>query len=129
MGDACAGDPSEAVLSTSLTKNPDGRGTNGFTGDLTETRTVLEAGARLVEAFSDGPAQLDATGGSGGRPRIRLMQSSVNHDLSGQLAGETNPQLWGQPVGDGTGATDTGCTTTGTSTASTARAASSVATS
>jgi prepilin-type N-terminal cleavage/methylation domain-containing protein/prepilin-type processing-associated H-X9-DG protein len=58
LGDAAPGDPSEAILAVSLTKDA-ALDTLG-NGDP-ETVTYLEQGARLAETMNDGPASWDAS--------------------------------------------------------------------
>lgn len=99
IGDACPGDPTEAILLRTLKKDPTVAGVVNPTGDP-EVKTFLESGVRLVEAFSDGPAQLDAayTGTGSVVGRIRLMQAATAHDLTAQMECEVSPQGCGDPI-------------------------------
>jgi prepilin-type N-terminal cleavage/methylation domain-containing protein/prepilin-type processing-associated H-X9-DG protein len=54
LGDAAPGDPSEAILSTSIIKDPT---INSLGNNDPDVVTYLEAGERLAESFNDGPAQ------------------------------------------------------------------------
>jgi prepilin-type processing-associated H-X9-DG protein len=65
LGDAAPGDPSEAILSLSIVKDP---ALNTLGNADTEHRTYLEAGERLAESFNDGPARFDPS-----VPKLQLM--------------------------------------------------------
>lgn len=60
IGDAAPGDLDEAVLSQSLYYDGTDRNTFAF-GDAQSSRTFMEAGQLLTEAFNDGPAYYDAS--------------------------------------------------------------------
>ena len=93
LGDAAPGDPSEAVLSLSLTKNPAvATGATYFTGADNELATYQEAGSRLGESFNDGPAQYDPS-----VPKIVLMPDST----------QVQPQLLCEASDKGCGVADT----------------------
>jgi len=81
LGDAAPGDPSEAVLAMSVTKDPS---LNTLLNDDQENRTYLEAGVRLAESFNDGPAQWNDT------DRIVLMPHST--PVAAQMECEDSPQ-------------------------------------
>jgi len=57
MGDATAGDPTEAILTLDLHKDP---ALNTLANADAEDVTYLNAGVRLVESFNDGPATYDS---------------------------------------------------------------------
>ncbi len=56
LGDAAPGDPTEAILTLALTKDPTLKSPYFAGSGDNETRTYLEAGQRLTEAFNDGPS-------------------------------------------------------------------------
>ena len=82
LGCGGPGDPSEAILSDTLTSP-----TSGI--------TYVEAGSRLVEAFNDGPAQVGSTNG------IRIPKSEPAIDLTLQAQAEAAHNLMGQSFTQG----------------------------
>jgi hypothetical protein len=82
LGDAAPGDPTEAVLAFSITKDP---ALNTLGNADQETRTYLEAGVRLAESFNDGPAQYDSTA-----QKIALMPELT--PVQYQMQCEASPQ-------------------------------------
>jgi prepilin-type N-terminal cleavage/methylation domain-containing protein/prepilin-type processing-associated H-X9-DG protein len=62
LGDAAPGDVNEAILSRTIRYSADATA-DPFANGKTDTRTFLEAGALLTEAFNDGPGFWNATSG------------------------------------------------------------------
>lgn len=98
LGDAGPGDPTEAILAKSLTKDPVTRGNYDTdtppifqTGD-NETVTYVEEGQRLTEAFNDGPSAFNTTNNT-----IDFMGPGVN--LLNQVTCEAS--LGGCPAASG----------------------------
>ena len=85
LGDAAPGDPSEAVLALSLTKDPL---LDTLSNDDPEKVTYLGAGERLTEAFNDGPAQYDESDPAN-KKIVLLPNTGVV--MQGQLECEASP--------------------------------------
>lgn len=94
IGDAAPGDLDEAVLSQSLYYDGIDRNTFAF-GDAQSSRTFIEAGQLLAEAFNDGPAYYDVSSKS-----INLIDAGSS--LNAQIECERNEPTTGAcstPVG------------------------------
>lgn len=98
LGDAAPGDIDEALLAQTIAYSPmlpDSAGTNAdpFANGSTDSRTFIEAGEMLAEAFNDGPAFWDATTNT-----INLMDQAANltAQVDCEVAGSCPP-----PVGTG----------------------------
>ncbi|MBN2293864.1 MAG: DUF1559 domain-containing protein [Pirellulales bacterium] len=95
IGDGSPGDPSEAILTTAVKKDPANSGwmsSFGLSASTNEVaETYLQQGERLVEAFNDGPAQFSGTG-------VALIPGGT--DLTNQMACESG--LGGCPAADST---------------------------
>ena len=90
LGDAAPGDPSEAVLSLDLKKDPATVSPAFAANGDTQSANYLVAGVRLTESFNDGPATfLTASNG------IQLMGPGV--PLQAQMDGRS--QLGRRPAG------------------------------
>ncbi|MEO1617327.1 MAG: DUF1559 domain-containing protein [Planctomycetota bacterium] len=95
IGCAGAGDVDEAILSNTLALVPGSQFANGDT----TTRTFIEGGSLLTEAFNDGPAYYESSG-----KNVRLMDGGVL--LTNQLACERSQPTTANcptPTGTGTG--------------------------
>ncbi|MEL6106239.1 MAG: DUF1559 domain-containing protein [Planctomycetota bacterium] len=93
IGCASAGDIDEAILATTLELNP----TSLFAKGSSETKTYIESGALLTEAFNDGPAFWNGS-------FVALIGSGV--DLTNQLdceRGEPTTAGCSDPRGTGVG--------------------------
>ena len=76
LGDAAPGDIDEAVLAQSIAYGPflaDGSTPDPFANGKADTRTFMEAGELLTEAFNDGPAYWDPSSST-----INLIQQQAN---------------------------------------------------
>jgi prepilin-type processing-associated H-X9-DG protein len=82
LGCGAPGDPSEAILSTAVAKDPT-TGASYLTGGCNDqdTAVYIQAGERLTESFNDGPAQFSGTS-------IALMPQGT--DVMAQMIGESS---------------------------------------
>lgn len=96
LGDGGPGDPSEAILTTTIAKNAAASGwmsSVGLSASPNETPEVyIEQGERLTEAFNDGPAQFNGAG-------VVLIEGGT--DVTNQIACEGG--LGGCPDADTAG--------------------------
>ena len=83
LGDAAPGDPSEAVLTADVTKDPTVASASAWYNGDAENRTYLTAGMRLAESFNDGPALYDSS-----NKKLALMPESTV--VQGQLTCEAS---------------------------------------
>ncbi len=96
LGDAAPGDIDEAILVASLAYGPylaDGSTPDPFANGGTQTRTFMEAGELLSEAFNDGPAYWDPSSST-----ISLIQqaSNLTVQVDAEVAGSVEPPIGGQ---------------------------------
>ncbi len=76
LGDAAPGDVDEAVLAQTIAFGPflaDGSTADPFANGKADTKTFIEAGELLTEAFNDGPAYWDRTSNT-----MNLIQQQAN---------------------------------------------------
>jgi prepilin-type processing-associated H-X9-DG protein len=83
LGDAAPGDVNEAVLAATLQYGP----TDPFANGKPDANVFIEEGELLTEAFNDGPAQWNPTGGVSGLGAITLI-ANTGVDLTPQLNAE-----------------------------------------
>jgi len=89
LGDAAPGDIDEAVLGQTIGFGPllpDGVTPDPFANGKSETRTFIEAGELLTEAFNDGPAFWDTTTGDVSLiPQGANLTVQVNSEVAGSV--------------------------------------------
>ncbi len=103
LGDAAPGDIDEAVLAQTIAYGPllaDGSTPDPFANNSTETRTFIEAGELLSEAFNDGPAYWDPSSNT-----MNLIQQQA--DLTVQVDSEVAGSVASPVAGSNTYLQDT----------------------
>ncbi|MBM4092929.1 MAG: DUF1559 domain-containing protein [Planctomycetes bacterium] len=94
LGDAAPGDIDEAVLTQTIAFGPflAGGGVDPFANNSLETKTMLEAGELLTEAFNDGPAYWDPSSSTIG---LIPQDANLTVQVDSEVAGSVPPPITG----------------------------------
>ena len=95
LGDAAPGDIDEAILAQTLAYGPTlpvSGGLDPFANGNTESKTHIEAGALLTEAFNDGPAYWDPTSRT---LNLIQQQAPLNTEIECESIGNCLPPVTG----------------------------------